>query len=112
MPMPAWTDIFGLTPNDPEDKKGFEIARGRIVSIIEQEIAKGVSPNRIILGGFSQGAAVAYYTGLLLDKSLGGLLILSGWIPLRDVVDEKATDQSKQTEIIHHHGAGRSLMEG
>ena len=43
---------------------------------------KGIPPNRIVLGGFSQGGAIAYATSLMLSETpLAGVLCLSTWIP-------------------------------
>lgn len=33
-------------------------------------------------GGFSQGGALALYTALTMEKTLGGILALSSWLPL------------------------------
>jgi phospholipase/carboxylesterase len=43
-------------------------------------VARGVAANRIVLGGFSQGAALAAYAGLRYPRPLGGLVLLSGWL--------------------------------
>eukprot|EP00960_Hanusia_phi_P023874 704266-Hanusia_phi.AAC.1 len=43
---------------------------------------KGIPPNRIVLGGFSQGGAIAYATSLMLNETpLAGVMCLSTWIP-------------------------------
>ena len=36
--------------------------------------------NRIILGGHSLGAMMAFHTGLTINKKLGGIFILSGYL--------------------------------
>lgn len=36
----------------------------------------------ITAGGFSQGGALALYTALTMEKTLGGILALSSWLPL------------------------------
>lgn len=33
-------------------------------------------------GGFSQGGALAMYTALTMEKTLGGVLLLSSWLPI------------------------------
>jgi len=52
-------------------------------TIVQQEIDKGVSPSRIVLAGFSQGGAVALHTALRSTHTLGGVVALSTWVPLR-----------------------------
>jgi len=81
--MPGWSDVYGLTASEKEDEAGFASSRDRIRQIISDEIKGGVSSERIAVGGFSQGAALALYTGLTSDVKLGGVVALSGWLPLR-----------------------------
>ena len=50
--------------------------------IIEIEEKAGTPTSRIILGGFSQGGALAIYSALTYPRQLGGLLCLSGYAPL------------------------------
>ena len=71
MPMPGWTDIYGLDANSPEDASGFEDSRNRIDRIIEAELNAGVSPDRIAVCGFSQGGALALHVVLRSKLSLG-----------------------------------------
>ena len=49
---------------------------------IAQEEQNGIPSDRIVIGGFSQGGAVALYTALTLDKKLAGVVGLSTWLPL------------------------------
>lgn len=58
-------------------------SKALIENLIETELAVGLEPNRIILGGFSQGAAMSLLTGLSLEKKLAGLVCLSGWVPIK-----------------------------
>lgn len=51
--------------------------------LITAEVDAGIPANRIVLGGFSQGAAMSLLTGLTAERKLAGLAILSGWLPLR-----------------------------
>ncbi len=36
--------------------------------IVEDEIKKGIKPERIILGGFSMGGSLAMHTAFMFDK--------------------------------------------
>ncbi|EKX45995.1 hypothetical protein GUITHDRAFT_57831, partial [Guillardia theta CCMP2712] len=83
MEMPAWFDIYSLDPEDKkEDVEGMLESAKYVSDLIEKEIQKGIPPNRIVLGGFSQGGAIAYATSLMLSETpLAGVLCLSTWIP-------------------------------
>lgn len=57
-----------------------------ITSLIDDLVVQGMSERRIVVGGFSQGHAMALLTGLVSKYSgrLGGLFGLSGCLPLSD----------------------------
>ena len=52
--------------------------------LISAEVDAGIPADRIVLGGFSQGAAMSLLTGLTTERKLGGVVVLSGWLPLKD----------------------------
>ena len=52
--------------------------------LISTEISSAdLEANRIIIGGFSQGGAMSLLTGLTNERKLGGVAVMSGWLPLR-----------------------------
>ena len=51
-----------------------------VTDILYEEI-KVIAPENIVLGGFSQGAALSLYTGLQFPQKLGGIAALSGYLP-------------------------------
>jgi len=57
------------------------------MDIIDTQVHSGIDHSRIVLVGFSQGAALSLMVGLKALPELGGLVSLSGWIPprVRDV---------------------------
>lgn len=84
MAMPAWYDIIGLSPDSPEDVAGIQKATDYVHELIEAEIKDGIPPERIALGGFSMGGALAIYAGLTYNKPLAGILGLSSFLLQRD----------------------------
>lgn len=66
----------------PEDEEGIRKASHSIHSLINKELQSGISASRIILGGFSQGGALALYSALTFPQALGGVIALSCWLPL------------------------------
>lgn len=53
-----------------------------------QEITKDLPSSRIVLGGFSQGGAMALATGLSTQHKFAGLTILSGWFTVKEKIKE------------------------
>lgn len=80
--MPAWYDISHAELSREQDEAGFVQSKSIIEDLIHQEIARGISNNRIILAGFSQGGAVALYSGLTSAWPLAGIAALSTYLPL------------------------------
>lgn len=68
----------------PEDADGIHKARDAIHRMIEEEVKGGITHDRILLGGFSQGGALALYSTFTLSQSLAGVIGMSCWLPLRE----------------------------
>jgi len=81
MRMPSWYDIKTLARTENDENEGIDGSRDLIAALIEKEVEAGIPHSRIVLGGFSQGGAMSYYTGYQMKKALAGVLILSGYIP-------------------------------
>jgi lysophospholipase II len=80
--MPSWFNIFSLELDGREDDEGIKAAANSVHGMINNEINAGIPAERIILGGFSQGGALALYSALTYPKRLGGVIGLSCWLPL------------------------------
>lgn len=83
MVMPAWYDILGVELVDREDKQGIEESEGLIRQVIKSQL-NDFKLEQIILAGFSQGGAMAIHTALQTQGRLGGIISLSGYLPLAE----------------------------
>lgn len=108
--MRAWYDIYGLDRSAREDILGITATAGAIEKLISAELAKGISTNKIILAGFSQGGAIALHTGLRYPASLGGIIALSTYLPVADQLSTEAHSTNKNTPIFLAHGKEDSLI--
>ena len=79
--MPAWYDIRQADITLDQDDAGFTQARTVVADLIQHEITRGIPGTHIILAGFSQGGAVALYSGLTLGITLAGIVGLSTYLP-------------------------------
>lgn len=91
----AWYRPTQLTPKSPsrpelaedEDEDGLLESVKYIESLIDACVRKGVPPQRIVVGGFSQGCAVSLLGDLISAKysgKLAGIVGLMGYLPLAD----------------------------
>lgn len=76
-------DIYSFGFDTEEDEMGMLQSARLINQLITAEVDSGTDPSRIVLGGFSQGAAMSLLTGLTGERKLAGIAALSGWLPLR-----------------------------
>ena len=102
--MRAWYDITGLGPDRKEDDAGIRESAGAVNGYIEQQNARGVATERIVIAGFSQGGAIALQASLRYPKRLGGVMALSTYLPLRDSVAAEASPANKDLPILMCHG--------
>ncbi|KAJ3629753.1 hypothetical protein MTP99_014123 [Tenebrio molitor] len=71
--MPSWFDLRTLDASGPEDEEGIKQATKQIHTMIDNEMKEGIPANRIIVGGFSQGGALAMYSALVFPQQLGAM---------------------------------------
>ena len=102
--MPAWYDILGLGGTSGEDEAGLRASQALVEGLIEREVARGVSPSRIVVAGFSQGCAMALLTGLRHRERLAGIVGLSGYLPLADTTAAERSPANQATPIFLAHG--------
>ena len=102
-PIPAWYDIAG--PGQPEDAAGLHASRATIEALIDNEVARGIPAERIVVAGFSQGCAMALLTGLRHARRLAGIVGLSGYLPLAPTTAAERSDANRDTPIFLAHGS-------
>ena len=107
--MPGWFDVLdwpiGISARD--DRKGLLAAVNQIEEEVKTLGEKGIAPSNIVVGGFSQGGAVALlaaYHQRQKDKvPFAGCVILSGWLTLEE--DLSVAEEVKQkTPLFWGHG--------
>ena len=83
--MPSWMDLekIPVAMGDMNDAKGLKASAEIIHGQIDAAVAKGTASTEIVLGGFSQGGAMALYAGYTYPKTLAGVVVFSGWPPLQ-----------------------------
>ncbi|OIO74639.1 MAG: carboxylesterase [Zetaproteobacteria bacterium CG1_02_53_45] len=101
--MPAWYDIRQTDLGIEHDRKGITDSARSIQMLIDREIMQGVKADRIILAGFSQGAAMALHVGLRQEKPLAGIMALSGYLLLPNDTDGFLAS-AKTAPVFMAHG--------
>lgn len=104
MTMRGWYDIKSMSFEDRADRAGLDESAGIVQGLIQQENARGVPTNRIVLMGFSQGGAVSLYAGLRMTESLAGIGALSTYLPFPQELPEMRALENSDTPVLMVHG--------
>lgn len=102
--MRAWYDIYDVNLLNREDESGIKQSQQRLEQIIQHELDQGIDSKRIILAGFSQGGAMSLYTGLRHERPLGGIMVLSAYLPLAANFSAEQFINNRKVPIFMAHG--------
>ena len=108
--MPAWYDILTLGRAGGGNAAHVREARAQVDALLRREKERGVSPDRTVLAGFSQGGALALHTGIRYPETLGGILVLSGYEVLPETREAEASPANRRTPMLFCHGTQDPLV--
>jgi len=101
---------------EEDDEERLKQSVEYICTLIDKEVKAGKVPlERIVVGGFSQGCAIALLAGLMSRYAgrLGGVIGLSGYLPLagkvRKIVEERR-EKGGKTKYFLAHGSKDQLV--
>ncbi len=100
--MRAWYDFIPHAEHSGTDD--IEISAGQVRDFIDNEITRGIAPERIVLAGFSQGGVIALHTGLRLPHRLAGIIALSTHLHEVNRVEAERGDENLALPIFMAHG--------
>ena len=105
MAMRAWYDIAGTDFDRRADEEGVRGSAGIARALVDEQIARGLAPERVVLAGFSQGGAIALYAGLRFPFRIAGILALSTYLPAPGSLATQAHDANRDVPIFLAHGS-------
>ena len=109
-PMRSWFDILGLDESATQDEPGIRKSQYSLEHLIEKMIATGIQSERIIIGGFSQGGALALHTALRFSKKLAGVIGLSTYLPIANFLETERSPLNATTPIFLAHGTQDTVL--
>ncbi len=110
MPMRAWYDILGFEPGAQEDAAGIRASAMAVTALVDREIERGMTSERIVLAGFSQGGAIALHTALREPRPLAGVLALSTYLPLASTLPAERHAANARVPIFMAHGTADPVL--
>ena len=102
--MRAWYDIIAIDRRAAEDESGMRASQALITELIRRENARGIATERIVLAGFSQGGAMALYSGTRYAERLAGIIGLSCYQLLAGRFAAERNPANQATPIFLAHG--------
>jgi phospholipase/carboxylesterase len=103
--MPAWYDMVALgQPRGGEDADDVRESAAMVDALIGRESERGVSTDRVVLAGFSQGGAMALFAGTRHPQRLRGIMVLSGYEVLAHTREAEESDANRATPMLFCHG--------
>jgi phospholipase/carboxylesterase len=102
--MRAWYDIVAIDRRAAEDEKGIRASQATLEGLIRRENERGIPSARIVVAGFSQGGAMALFSGTRYGERLAGILALSCYQLLASRFEAERNSANQSTPIFLAHG--------
>nr|WCC58208.1 carboxylesterase [Pharsalia antennata] len=104
----VWFDRYDITPDVPEHKETLESIGSEMKILINKIVESGVSLNRIVIGGFSMGGALALHTAYHFNPGLAGVFTLSSFLNNNSAVFSEP--KALETPLYMCHGDRDTLV--
>ncbi len=111
MAMRSWYDILVADLVRREDEAGIRQSQQHIEKLIARENQRGIASEHIVLAGFSQGCAMTLHAGLRHTERLAGLLALSGYLPLSEMLATERHASNIATPVFMGHGTADPVVQ-
>ena len=102
--MSGWYDVSSLSIVDEEDEAGIKESSAILKQMCEAQEAAGITAERIVVAGFSQGGAIALHCGCRYPKPLAGIMALSSYLALPDSLADEIEECAVETPVFMAHG--------
>jgi len=109
MVMPAWYDIVSIGGGG-EKEADVRRSAAQVRALLEREEQNGVPADRIILAGFSMGAAMALHVGTRYPRALRGIMVLSGYEVFARTREREEVPANRTTPILFCHGTADPMV--
>lgn len=109
--MRAWYDLRNVDRQRQQDEPSIRESSAAVRALIDREAERGIPSGRIVLGGFSQGGAMALVSGTRLAKPLAGIVALSCYPLLARTFATERQAANQHTPIFLAHGLSDPVID-
>jgi phospholipase/carboxylesterase len=110
MRMRAWYDISAADLTNRADLAGVRESQSQLEALIAHERSRAIAAERVVLAGFSQGGAIALYTGLRHAERLAGIMALSSYLVAPQALAAEANAANGAVPIFMAHGTADPIV--
>lgn len=114
----SWFDMtkLPLHAKDTPPRHGCSLeealaACGCIHAAIDRLIAEGIPPAQIVVGGFSQGGAMALLATFTYPKPLRGIIVFSGIVFFQDCIGDLLSPHYRKPKVFWGHGTKDDVFD-
>jgi len=114
----SWFDMrkLPLTAQDAPPKHGCSLEQALastelIHTIVDQLVQEGVPPERVLVGGFSQGGALALLSAITYRQRLAGVVIFSGLVFFQEGLEKNMPAHNRGLDIFWGHGDHDEVLD-
>lgn len=118
MPMTSWFNMqrlpLGAEDNPPSFGCSWTEAKNstrRIHRVLDELIENGVPPERIAIGGFSQGGTMALLAAMLYPQELACCVVFSGLLLYSDKLIDLMSKGKKNLDVLWCHGTRDDVLK-
>ncbi|HEX8757915.1 MAG TPA: dienelactone hydrolase family protein [Steroidobacteraceae bacterium] len=109
--MRAWYDLRDADRQLRQDEAAIRESSAAVRALIDREAERGIPSENLVLGGFSQGGAMALLTGTRIPKPLAGIVALSCYPLLADTFAAERQQANQHTPIFVAHGLDDPVID-
>ncbi|KAG8233794.1 hypothetical protein J437_LFUL008014 [Ladona fulva] len=108
----VWFDRQDICPEVPECVESINSSGEALKHLIQKEVEDGIPMDRIIIGGFSMGGAMAMHLAYRILPEVAGCFAISSFLNESSVVYEsmKKNSERKYPPLTFMHGDADSLV--
>lgn len=114
----SWFDMqkLPLTAQDAPPKHGCSLEQALastelIHTIVDQLVQEGVPPERVLVGGFSQGGALALLSAITYRQRLAGVVIFSGLVFFQEGLEKNMPAHNRGLDVFWGHGDRDEVLD-
>uniref|UniRef100_A0A182NCW8 palmitoyl-protein hydrolase n=1 Tax=Anopheles dirus TaxID=7168 RepID=A0A182NCW8_9DIPT len=109
----VWFNRKRIEMDCPEIRTSLASIYDTVNEMLVRELAAGVPLNRIVVGGFSMGGALALHAGYHLNRDLGGVFAISSFLNTGSIVYDSlgcVAPEEHLPELLMMHGERDTLV--